>query len=211
MRFGAFRPHAGLGHIPQLAPNHREPNGPFWLAWPEEPVLLVGLAAVACLYWLGWCRLGRVAGGSAVSTTRATAFLAGVAAIALALLSPIAVFSEWLFFMHMIQHLLLLLIAPPLLLLGQPLLPILWGLPGSGRRAVARMLAPKRALARLGHALSTPLVAVVAFVGTIAVWHVPTFFDAAQGRTITHELEHLMFFGTALLYWWPVIHPRGGR
>ena len=211
MRFGAFRPHAGLEHIPQLAPNHREPNGPFWLAWPEEPVLLVGLAAVVGLYWLGWCRLGRVAGGSAVSTTRAVAFFAGVAAIALALLSPLGVYSERLFFMHMIQHLLLLLVAPPLLLLGRPLVPSLWGLPAAWRVAVGRLLIPGRPLARLGYLLTTPLVAAAAFVITIAVWHLPVFYDAAQGRSVTHDLEHLMFFSTALLYWWPVIHPAGGQ
>lgn len=113
--------------------------------------------------------------------------------------------------MHMIQHLLLLLIAPPLLLLGKPLAPILWGLPARGRQMLGRAMRPGRALARLGHILTTPLFAGAAFVITVAVWHIPVFYDAAQGRTITHDLEHLMFFGTALLYWWPVIHPAGGR
>lgn len=131
--------------------------------------------------------------------------------MALALLSPIAVYSERLFFMHMVQHLLLLLIAPPLLWLGTPLLPSLWGLPGVARRRVGRLLAPGGALTRTGHAFTSPWVAAVAYIGTIAVWHLPRFYDAAQGRTLTHDLEHLMFLGTALLYWWPVIHPAGGR
>lgn len=113
--------------------------------------------------------------------------------------------------MHMIQHLLLLLIAPPLLWLGAPLLPTLWALPVDWRRVVGRQLAPVRPLHRLGHLLTQPIVAVVLYVGTVAVWHVPAFYDAAQGRTATHDLEHLMFFGTALLYWWPVIYPAKGR
>jgi putative membrane protein len=142
---------------------------------------------------------------------RAAAFFAGIIAVALALLSPIAVYSERLFFMHMIQHLLLLLVAPPLLLLGRPLVPSLWGLPAPWRVRVGQELVPGRPLARLGHLLTTPLVAVAAFVITLAVWHIPDFYDAAQGRSVTHDLEHLMFFGTALLYWWPVIHPAGGR
>jgi putative membrane protein len=194
-----------------LAPGHGELTGPFWSAWPVEPVLLVSLTAIACLYWLGWSRLSRVAGGIAVSTSRAAAFITGLAAMAVALLSPVAVYSERLFFMHMIQHLLLLLIAPPLLLLGKPLVPMLWGLPSSWRRRVGQMLGPGHVLARLGDTLTMPLVAASAFVITIAVWHIPVFYDAAQGRTPTHDLEHLMFFGTALLYWWPVIHPAGGR
>jgi putative membrane protein len=195
----------------RLAPGHDELTGPFWTAWPVEPLLLIGLIAAAGLYGLGWIRLRRVAGGSAVSPSRAVAFAAGIVAVALALLSPIAVYSERLFFMHMIQHLLLLLIAPPLLLLGRPLVPSLWGLPASWRVAVGQLLAPDRLLARLGHLLTTPLVAVSAFVITIAVWHLPVFYDAAQGRSVTHDLEHLLFVGTALLYWWPVIHPAGGQ
>src|SRR5215207_5523096 len=139
------------------------------------------------------------------------AFLSGIIAVALALLSPVAVYSERLFFMHMIQHLLLLLVAPPLLLLGRPLVPTLWGLPAPWRLAVGQKLTPGRPLARLGHLMTTPIVAAAAFVITIAVWHIPVFYDAAQGRGFTHDLEHLMFFATALLYWWPVIHPAGGR
>src|SRR5829696_1596899 len=194
-----------------LAPGHDELTGPFWTAWPAEPLLLMGLTAVTCLYWLGWCRLHRGAGGGAGGAGGGASFFAGIIVVALALLSPIAVYSERLFFMHMIQHLLLLLIAPPLLLLGRPLVPSLWGLPASWRVAVGHLLIPGRPLARLGHLVTTPLVAVSTFVITIAVWHLPVFYDAAQGRSITHDLEHLLFFGTALLYWWPVIHPAGGQ
>jgi putative membrane protein len=197
--------------FPRYAPGHGNFSGPFWTAWPVEPVLLLGLAGVACLYWLGWCRLSRTAGGDAASIRRAAVFFAGVIALALALLSPIAVYSERLFFMHMIQHLLLLLVAPPLLLLGKPLVPMLLGLPLPLRRPLGARLGPGRVLARLGHVLTTPIAAATAFIVTIAIWHVPVFYDAAQGRTFTHDLEHLLFFGTALLYWWPVIHPAGGR
>ena len=113
--------------------------------------------------------------------------------------------------MHMIQHLLLLLIAPPLLWLGAPLVPSLWGLPATVRRRVSRRLKPDGSLARIGYAVTRPSVAIVLYVGAVAIWHVPAFYDRAQGRTITHDLEHLAFLGTALLYWWPVVHPSGGR
>jgi putative membrane protein len=194
-----------------LAPGHVDPDRPFWAAWPQEPLLLLGLSLTVCLYWLGWSRLSRVGSGQAVTTWRAAAFMAGSLAVGVALLSPIAAFSERLFFMHMIQHLLLLLIAPPLLLLGQPLVPILWGLPRRARGIVGQALRPGRPLARIGDALTTPVIAAAAFTVTVAIWHIPVFYDAAQGRTFTHDLEHLLFFGTALLYWWPIIHPSGGR
>jgi putative membrane protein len=202
---------AGTNSPPAFAPGHETLTGPFWAVWPQEPVLLVGLTAAACIYWAGWSRLSRVADGAAVSARQAAAYIFGIIAVAIALISPVAVFSERLFFVHMIQHLLLLLIAPPLLLLGKPLAPLLWGLPASWRQRLGRLLRPGRPLSRLGHVLTMPLVAATAFVVTVAVWHIPAFYDAAQGRTITHDLEHLMFFGTALLYWWPVIHPAGGR
>lgn len=113
--------------------------------------------------------------------------------------------------MHMIQHLLLLRIAPPLLLLGQPLAPILWGLPQRAREFVGRALRPRQPLARIGDVLTTSVFAAAAFLDTVAIWRIPVLYDAAQGRTFTHDLEHFMFFGTALLYWWPIIHPSGGR
>lgn len=91
------------------APGHGDLTGPFWAAWPVEPVLLLGLVGGAALYWFGWSHLSRVAGADAVSSPRAASFLGGMVAVGLALLSPIAVYSERLFFMHMIQHLLLLL------------------------------------------------------------------------------------------------------
>ncbi|HEU0113151.1 MAG TPA: cytochrome c oxidase assembly protein [Thermomicrobiales bacterium] len=187
------------------------PLGPFWTAWPAEPVLQIALATAAALYWLGWQRLRRRGGARVLAGWRSWAFAGGLFALALALLSPIAAYDEALFFVHMIQHLLLLLVAPPLLLLSAPLVPWLWALPFAARRRVGRWLAPGRPLARIGSILTTPAVAAAAYVATVAVWHVPACFDLAQGRTLTHDLEHAMFFGTALLYWWPVIHPVGGR
>lgn len=194
-----------------FAPGHVDPNRPFWAAWPQEPLLLLGLGLTVCLYWLGWSRLSRVGTGQAATPWRAAAFMAGSLAVGTALLSPIAAFSERLFFMHMIQHLLLLLIAPPLLLLGQPLVPILWGLPRQLRKPLGRALRTGQPLERIGDVITTPIFAAAAFVVALAIWHIPVFYDAAQGRTFTHDLEHLMFFGTALLYWWPIIHPSGGR
>jgi cytochrome c oxidase assembly factor CtaG len=128
-----------------------------------------------------------------------------------ALLSPIGVFSELLFFMHMIQHLILILITAPLILLGAPLLPTLWALPRDLRVKVGLLFASRNSLGRPVGVLTHPLTTVSIYVVVMAVWHVPPLYDAAQGRTLIHDLEHFFFIASATLFWWPVIHPAGGR
>lgn len=135
----------------------------------------------------------------------------GLAALTVALLSPIAVVTGLLFSMHMVQHVLLTVIAPLLILLGAPQLTCLWGLPGDLRGGVGTLLRPTGPLHRMFHILTHPLVAAPLFFATVAIWHVPSLYDAAQGRTFAHDLEHLLFMTTAFMYWWPVIHPTGGR
>ena len=182
----------------------------FLASWSWEPSLLVGLAMAAGLYTFGWRRLRRRS-HDGLSVWRGWCYGGGIAALGLALLSPIGAFSGLFFFMHMIQHILLVIVAAPLLLLGAPLLPLLWAFPTDVRRGLGRLLVPGKPFHRLFHILTEPLVSAALFLGTVAVWHVPRFYDAAQGRTIVHDLEHGLFLGTALLYWWPVIHPTGGR
>lgn len=187
------------------------PPSSIWTAWPNEPFLEISLTATATLYVLGWRRLERRVTRHVVPSNRVLAFGGGMVALVIALVSPVATYSGWLFSVHMIQHLLLLLIAPPLLLLGSPMVPMLWGLPTNWRHVVSRCLAPAGSGARLGRLITRPRVAAISYVATIAIWHIPVMYDRAQGRTLTHDLEHVMFFFTALLYWWPVIHPGGGR
>lgn len=131
--------------------------------------------------------------------------------IGIALLSPIGTFDEALFFLHMTQHLLLLIVAPVLLWLGALLLPALWGLPPGLRRDTGQILAPRTRTHRVFRTLTTGLVSALIYLMVIAIRHLPRYYDAAQGETFVHYLEHAMFLGSGLLYWWPVIHPGGGR
>jgi cytochrome c oxidase assembly factor CtaG len=196
--------------LPLLSGGHTlSPQG-FWYSWADEPLMTIVVFALTAMYAIGWSRLHAVAPKS-VPVWRLGCYLGGVLAFAAALLSPIAAYSEELFAMHMVQHLLLLIAAPPLILLGAPFLPMLWSLPRSWRRPIGRLGRPGQPLYTIGQAITHPLVAVSAYVGSVAIWHIPAFYDAAQGRTFTHDLEHVMFYGTALLYWWPIIHPTGGR
>jgi putative membrane protein len=182
----------------------------FLLSWQFEVEVIIGLALSAGLYARGWRRLRRRGrGGRILRPWRAWCFGAGLTAIALALLSPIGTFGSLLMSMHMIQHLLLVMIAAPLVLLGAPMLPMLWALPRRARRRVGRLMHTSHPVHRLFAFLTRPSIALPIFTLVILVWHYPPLYDAAQGRSLTHDLEHFSFLAAALLFYWPLIHPTG--
>jgi putative membrane protein len=178
-------------------------------AWSLDPLVLLGVGVAGVVYARGWRYLRRHS-HHAATRARATCFGMGLGLILVALVSPIGTYDSELFSLHMTEHLLLTVGAPPLLLLGSPLVALLWGLPDQERRGAARWLKPGGWLFHVGSTLSRPPIALAVFVTTFALWHVPVLYDAAQGQTLIHYTEHAMFFTTALLFWWPVIHPGGG-
>jgi putative membrane protein len=173
-----------------------------WHGWSiQAPVAYV--AAAALLYWLGgrgWS--GRRKGES----WRVPAFAAGLVTIVLALDSPIDGYADQLFWVHMIQHVLLLTVAPPLILLGRPW-PRMWrALPLRTRTTVGRAVA-RSPLASPLRLLARPIPAWVLFNGTVVVWHLPGAYNATLTSNAIHQCEHAMFFFTALLFWARVIDP----
>ncbi|HEX9105881.1 MAG TPA: cytochrome c oxidase assembly protein, partial [Longimicrobiales bacterium] len=156
-------------------------------------------------------RLWRAAGwGRGIWRWQVTAFAAGLLVVLLALQSPLDALAEALFSAHMTQHLLLVLVAPPLLIWGNPVVAGLWALPRARR---ARVLGWWRA-SRLRHewdAISHPAAAWTLHAATLVAWHIPPMFNAALRSDPVHALEHASFLGTALLFWWPVLHPAGRR
>jgi putative membrane protein len=184
----------------------------FLLSWSFELEVVIGLALAAGLYARGWVRLRRRGrGGRALRPWRAWCFGGGLLAVAVALLSPIATFDSLFMFMHMIQHLLLVMIAAPLIWLGAPLLPMLWAFDRKTRRGLGSLMHPTSRVHAVFHFLTRPSVALPILVLTIIAWHYPPFYDAAQGRTLIHDLEHATFFAAALLFYWPLIQPTGGK
>jgi cytochrome c oxidase assembly factor CtaG len=184
----------------------------FLLSWSFELEVVMGLVLAAGLYARGWRRLRRRGrGGRALRPWRAWCFGGGLLAVAIALLSPIATFDSLFMFMHMIQHLLLVMIAAPLIWLGAPLLPMLWAFDRKTRRWLGRFMHPSSRVHAVFHFLTRPSIALPILVLTIIAWHYPPFYDAAQGRTLIHDLEHATFFAAALLFYWPLIQPTGGK
>ena len=170
-----------------------------------KTLLSLVLAAAATTYVRGWRRLR--AAGYPPPFWRPASYALGVVFVAAALLSPLDELATERFSAHMAQHLLLTMMAAPLLLLGNPLPVVLWGLPPGPRRWLA---APFRRAAWPRSALSAMTfwpAAGLLHVAAIWVWHVPWLYDAAAEHELVHALEHVIFFGTALLFWWPIIRP----
>lgn len=192
------------------------------LSWSWRPEVIIVLALAGTLYTRGWWRLRRRshhAGKSYRSTShmrwrltsgwRLVSYWFGLFLIALALLSPIDSLGQQLFLMHMVQHLLLIMFAPPLLLLANPMPVILWGLPDSWRRAAGRglgILLHRESPVRKGIRQVTTagiiwLIWVIAVIG----WHDPGMYNWALRNEFAHDLEHMTFFLVSMLFWWHVI------
>jgi cytochrome c oxidase assembly factor CtaG len=172
-----------------------------------SPIVLTGtLIVFGLVYTRGWVAI-RKTRPSQFPVSRLGSFLLGLAVIWLAIASPLDGFADVLLSAHMVEHLLLMSFAPPLLLLGYPVVPLLRGLP---RGVTVPLLGPlfrTKRLRRLGHILTTPLVAWLAMNLVFLGWHVPAAYDFALEHERWHEFEHLCFLGTSILFWWPVIRP----
>jgi putative membrane protein len=161
---------------------------------------LTGLAVAAVLYWLG-TRGSRGSRARRERPWRAQSFYAGLAALALAIAPPLDGLADKLLWWHMVQHALLQMVAPPLIVLGAPWLAV-WRpvISLGGRRRVSRWIvaSPVRAVARV---FAAPVAAWSLFIGGIWLSHLPAVFDFAARHSLVHETEHVVFLGTGLLFW----------
>ena len=154
-------------------------------AWDLDLSVPIGCAALLAAYW----------SAHRGDLSRARWFVAGVAVMLFALCSPLDTLGdEYLFSAHMIQHLLLELAVPPLLLLGVT-------------PRFARTVLDCQPLGRIERVLGNPLVAWTLGIGVLALWHLPRFFDAALASECIHIFEHLCFMTTATIFWWPILAP----
>jgi len=178
-------PSATIARIPPLA---AAPDA----AWTFEPGALVLVLVVTVLYVRRWREVRASAG-------RLTSFLAGIALVLVALVSPVDRLADQLFFMHMVQHLLLLDLAPILILLGLTRVIL--------RPLTRRLVRLERAAGPLAH----PGVAIAVYVSVMWFWHVPALYDLALEHSGVHVLEHLTFTLGGGLYWWYLLSPIRSR
>ena len=175
-------------------------------SWFLPVPVTLALALAACVYARGWIHF-RKANPVPISPWRLGAFMGGLFAIWIAVGSPLTAFDDDLLTIHMVQHVLLMAIAPPLILLGAPALPFLHGLPRHFVRGALGPLLRWPPIDWLGRMITHPvfcwLSAMIALVG----WHVPALFELGLRSDLWHEVEHACFFATGLLFWWPVVQP----
>jgi len=168
-------------------------------SWSFPPGVVVALALYAGVYLVRWRRSRMPPEPHPPSGWRLLAFAAGLLALVAALISPIDRLAEQLLVMHMVQHVLLLDVAPILLILGFTKVLL--------RPATRRIHAVERRAGFLAH----PVFAVILYTGAMWLWHVPALYDAAAGHSGVHALEHLTFSAAGFLYWWHLLSPVSTR
>ncbi len=169
----------------------------FWLTqWNWQPSIIIGTIVVIGLYIYAVGPLReRYHLGKPVRTVRAVAFFLGVYFIFLALISPIDELGDYyLFSAHMVQHLFLTIVGPPLIVAGLPA----W---------LLQPLLKKRILFSIGRFFTYPGIAFVIFNANFWLWHAPPLYDATLYDPTLHLLEHVSYIVTGVLYWWPVFSP----
>src|SRR6201987_5686877 len=174
--------------------------------WDIPPAASLALAMIAILYTIGWNR-ARKTRPEELSRWRFVAFLAGILSIFVAISSPLDTLSESLLFMHMAQHFVLMSIAPPLIVLGAPVVPLLRGLPRPMIRACLGSLFGSRAVRSLFRVVMLPSISWMAMNAAYLGWHIPAAYDFALRSEAWHNVEHACFLFTSILFWWPGIRP----
>lgn len=176
-----------------------------WTAWSLDPKVIAGLVVAAWLY-----RRGRGAGGwRSRDRWRARAFAAALVAIAVALVSPLDALSTALASAHMAQHVLLMLVAPPLLALSAPSSTLLRGTPLGVRRASGRWRRRLGLSSRRLAIFRQPAVVWLLYVGVLWSWHAEALYTAALDNELLHVVEHVSFLVAGVLFWRVIIGGRG--
>jgi putative membrane protein len=175
-------------------------------SWSSPIWVNASLCLTALVYFRGWLHI-RSHIRELIPGWRLAAFLSGLCSLWIAIGSPLAAYDDVSLSVHMVQHLLLMVVAPPLLLQGTPALPLLRGLPPGVLRGIVGPLLRCEPVKSLGHFITHP--AFCFFAATVALlgWHIPAAFELALRSESWHEVEHICFLATSLLFWWPAVQP----
>lgn len=176
--------------------------------WNWSPYITVPLFVTALLYLSGLLRMGQR--GVKLRPLSILCFAAGWLSLFLALDSPMHEISEQLFWVHMTQHEVLMLISAPLLVLSQPAAPLLFAMPERWRSPIGN-IGKQKMIHRAWLLVSAPVAAWLLHAAALWVWHAPKLFDATLQSEWVHAAQHISFLGTALLFWWTLFHKHAGR
>jgi putative membrane protein len=180
--------------VPFLSDERTRPAGPYAWSWSLHPSVLIGTALLGALYFYGIGPLRRKHGwGPPASALQILSFCSALLLLLASLNGPVHDLSDYyLFSVHMVQHLVLTLVFPPLLL---------WGIPGW----LLRPLALRPGIYPLARAVSRPWVAALLFSASLAFWHLGSYYDLMMRNHEVHVATHLIFMVTATIMWWPVM------
>jgi len=182
-------------------------------SWDWRPEVIITILFLGGLFVVGWRRLRSISGQArnrrALGTGwRPVSYIAGLLVIGFALMSPLDVLVQQLFFMHMIQHLLLIMVAPVLLLLPNPMPFLLWGMLPRARLAtggaLGHILHKESMIGRVLRKLTGPVAVWFIMIAFIVGWHDPNMYNAALRSELVHDLEHITMFVAGMLFWWTV-------
>jgi putative membrane protein len=176
---------------------HHVTFDPFWAP--------AALTLVFLLYLRGWLRIRRL-NLESVAGWRAGSFVLGLLLLWVAMASRLAALDHEMLTAHMVQHLLLMTFAPPLILLGAPAKPLLHALPQRSVQVIGRPFQSAR-IQQLGRVLAHPAVCWLGAAGTLVAWHVPAVFMLGLRSEMWHGIEQASFLVTGLSFWWPVVKP----
>jgi putative membrane protein len=173
-------------------------------AWPADPIVLALIATLLICYALGVRRRLARRHQPSANSPKVQLFVAGLLALLLALVSPVAVLGETIFAGHMVQHVLLTMVATPLLIAADAGTMMLWAFPLRQRRGLGRAI---HALRPGWTAVTQPFVAWTLHIGTLMLWHWPRAYEAAVQSHPLHAIEHASFVLTAIPFWWNLLAP----
>ncbi len=181
--------------------------GDFLFAWSLSGPQFIVVAFLAITYLVGMLRLQIRSGWQAVPLRKVMYGIAGYSILFFAVAGPPEAFSGEMFFSHMMQHILIAMVASVLLLAATPMSAYLWAMPEGVRAGLGPALTEDGWLRKLNAALANPKFALPAFVLTLWGWHIPEAYALAVRNDLAHLGMHLSMFVTSVLFWWPIIGP----
>jgi putative membrane protein len=177
-----------------------------WTAWVYTPIITIPLIVVLLIYAAGLLHRYRL--GKPIQYVRAIVFLLGMTFFYIALQSPLEPLSDHYFFNHQIEHLILRMFGPWLLILSMPMNVLIQGLPAWARRGILKPIIKNRVVYALYRLFTQPYLATFLFIATLYIWQIPVLHEQAILNQGLHDVMHASMIVTAFFFWWIISDPR---